>query len=326
MKVQKRPDPKALSWGRLTVMALSGLCLASSDSPALGAAEVGQEAAAQKIYASPRQAADALAVAWHNGRTADLLEILGAAGEKLVSSGDPVAEKHARDRLALLYEKRHRIEAEGESKAIIVMGDEDWPYPIPLVKQEAGWRFDVVAGAQEVVDRRVGRNELDAIQLCRTYVEAQRAFAAKDRSGNGPHEYAQKLMSSEGKHDGLYWPVAEGEEESPVGPLVAQAEAGGYGAATAEGKAPFKGYYYRILTEQGPHADGGARNYLVGGRMTGGFALVAYPSGYLSSGIMTFVVNQDGIVFQKNLGPETKTIAENMTAYDPDNSWKAVEQ
>lgn len=323
MKDRKRLDLSRLGSRAITQ---SGARLACIGFLSVSAAGISPEAAAQMAYASPEQAAEALAAAWHGGQTADLLKIFGPDGEKLVTSGDPVAEKRARAKLSSSYDKRHRIESEGEGKAIIVMGDERWPYPIPLVRQEAGWRFDVAAGAQEIVDRRVGRNELNAIQLCRTYVEAQREFADKDRLGNGHHEFAQRIASSEGQHDGLYWRPSDGEPESRFGRLVAEAEARGYAAPDAEGKTPFEGYYFRILTEQGPNAEGGAKNYLVDGHMTGGFALVAFPSGYLSSGIMTFIVNQDGIVFQKNLGADTKDIAEHITSYDPDRSWSIVER
>jgi hypothetical protein len=315
-----------VAWGHLTIIALSGAWLACTGSLSVSAAETGREAAPQITYPSPEQAAEALAAAWHGGQTADLLKIFGPEGEKLVSSGDPVAEKRVRAKLSSSYDKWHRIENDGKDKAIIVMGEDRWPYPIPLVKQEARWRFDVAAGAQEIIDRRVGRNELNAIQLCRAFVEAQREFAAKDRLGNGHHEFAQKIASGEGQHDGLYGHLSDGDQESAFEALVAEAEAGGYGVLDAEGKAPLKGYYFRILTEQGQNADGGAKKYLADGHMTGGFALVAFPSGYLSSGIMTFMVNQDGIVFQKNLGAETKDVAERMTAYDPDQTWSIVER
>lgn len=327
MTSQNQFNPKAAYRWRLTAIALSCAWLATGGSPSVQAAEAGQEApSAQKTFASPEQAADALSAAWHGGQTADLLAIFGPAGEKLVSSGDPVAEKKVRDKFAASFDKKHRIQTDGESKATIIMGDEDWPYPIPLVKQDSVWRFDVEAGAQQIIDRRVGQNELNAIAVSRAYVEAQRDFAAKDRTGNKLHEYAQKIASSEGTHDGLFWRAAEGEEESPFGPLMAGAEASGYGVPNLEGKAPFKGYYYRILTQQGPNADGGARNYIANGHMTGGFAMVAFPSKYRSSGVMTFIVNQDGIVFQKNLGAETRDIAEHITAYDPDQSWKMLEK
>ena len=279
---------------------------------------------AGKTFASPERAAEALAAAWHTGRTSELLEIFGPAGQKLVRSGDPVAERDARQHFAASYDQRHRIERDGGGEAILVIGNEDWPYPIPIVKQGSAWRFDVTAGAEQVLDRRIGRNELHAIQVARAYVEAQRDYAAKDRMGDGQHEYAQQVASTDGKHDGLYWPVAAGAEESPLGPLVATAETKGYAAppASAGGRSPLEGYYFRILTAQGPHAPGGAKSYVVNGHMTAGFALIAYPAKWGDSGVMTFVVSQNGIVFQKNLGPQTEGHARQITAYDPDRTWK----
>jgi len=281
-------------------------------------------AAGQKMFASPEAAVKALAAAWRSGKKRDLLVIFGRAGGKLVSSGDPVAEKQAREKLASSFDEAHRLESEGERKVIIVLGKDEWPYPIPLVRQGSTWRFDVNAGAQQIIDRRVGRNELNAIEVCRAYVEAQRDYASEDRLGDGLHEYAERVLSSEGKHDGLYWQSSQGAEESPLGPLIATAEAEGYGKKSAEGQAPFHGYFYRILTRQGKSASGGARDYKVNGHLTGGFALVAFPARYGDSGIMTFVVNQDGIVFEKNLGPKTVSIAGRITEYNPDQTWKIV--
>lgn len=284
------------------------------------------DASAQRAFATPDQAAEALASAWQSGSSDSLLAIFGPDGAKLVSSGDPVAERYARDRLAAAYAEQHHIEPANDGRTQIVLGKDDWPYPIPLVKQEEGWVFDVKDGAQQIVDRRVGRNELDAIESCRTFVQAQDDYASRDPMGTGLHEYAQKIASSEGKRDGLYWPVSEGEQESPLGPLVAAAEAQGYGRTSAEGLTPFHGYYFRILTRQGRHADGGPKDYLVNGHLTRGFALLAYPAKYGDSGVMTFIVSKAGIVFEKNLGPDTATIAAKITEYDPDRSWRVVRQ
>ena len=196
--------------------------------------------------------------------------------------------------------------------------------PIPVVEQGNRWHFDTQASAQKIIDRRVGRNELNVIEVCRAYVAAQREYASKDRLGDGLHEYAQTLESNSGQHDGLYWDAAAGEEQSPFGPLVARARVEGYTGEGRHGRsAPYHGYYFRILTSQGPHAPGGARNYLVGGHMTGGFALLASPAKWGDSGIMSFLVNQDGIVFQKNLGPDTAQLARQITQYDPDLGWTA---
>lgn len=277
-------------------------------------------AAAQRIFASPGQAAEALAAAWRSGGQNALLAIFGPAGARLVNSGDPVAEKAARRRLAASYDEAHRLEAEGAGRRVIVLGRDQWAYPIPLARRGAGWRFDVKAGAQQIIDRRIGRDELNAIAVSRAYVEAQRDYAAQEPLG----QYAQRVASSEGKRDGLYWRVPAGGEESPLGPLVVAAEAEGYGAASAAGRAPFHGYFYRILKRQGPSAPGGAKDYLVNGRLTGGFGLVAFPAIYGNSGVMTFIVNQGGVVFEKNFGPDTAAIAGRIAAYDPDASWRVA--
>jgi hypothetical protein len=276
----------------------------------------------QRVFSSPEAAAEAVAAAWRSRSKDDLLAIFGPAGEKLVSSGDPVAESHAWERLASAYDEAHRIESDGPAKAILVLGQEDWPYPIPIIKGDSDWRFDAGAGAEQIIDRRIGRNELNAIGVCHAYVEAQYDYISEDRSGNGIHEFAQRVLSSKGKHDGLYWPASSGAEESPLGPLVAAAEAQGYGRESAEGQAPFHGYFYKILTRQGQNAYGGVRDYMAGGHLKGGFALVAFPASYAQSGVMTFLVNQDGIVFEKNLGPDTAELARVMTEYNPDETWK----
>ncbi|MDR3472363.1 MAG: DUF2950 domain-containing protein [Devosia sp.] len=317
-QIETRVGRWALRWA----VVLSVSLLALGDAASGRAAQRGGE-----TFASPEQAVGALADAWHGGRAADLLKIFGPAGQKLVTSGDPVAERNARRRFATSYDQRHRIEHGGGGEAILVIGNEDWPYPIPIVRQGSGWRFDVKAGAEQVLDRRIGRNELNAIAVCRAYVEAQRDYAAKDPLRSGLHEYAQQVASTEGKRNGLYWPAAAGASESPLGPLVATAEAKGYSAPppTAGARAPVYGYYFRILMAQGAQAPGGAKTYLVGGHMTGGFALIAYPAKWGDSGVMTFVVNQTGIVFEKNLGPDTTSTARRITAYNPDRSWKIAQ-
>ncbi|MGA2793394.1 MAG: DUF2950 domain-containing protein [Roseiarcus sp.] len=304
----------------LTGLVLSIALAVSAALPSAGAAAV-----AQRTFSSPEQAAEALAAAWRSGDKSEVLAIFGSAADKLVNSGDVVAEKAARERLASSYDEAHRLDLEGADKAVIVLGKDEWPYPIPLLKQGAGWRFDVKAGAEQIIDRRIGRNELNAIAVCRAYVEAQREYAGKDRLGDGLRQYAQRVASTEGKHDGLFWRTPEGGEESPLGPLVVAAEAQGYRAASAEGRAPFHGYFYRILTRQGQSAPGGARDYLANGHLTGGFALVAFPATYGDSGVMTFIVSQDGIVFEKNLGPNTADVARRIAAYDPDATWRVAQ-
>jgi hypothetical protein len=284
-----------------------------------------QAAVPQETFSSPQGAADALARAWRTNSKPDLEKIFGPAGVKLVSSGDEVADKNVKTRLAAAYDAQHCIVSLGEQSALLVIGKEGFPFPIPLAKQGTRWHFDTAAGAEEILDRRIGRNEINAIRVCRAYVEAQRDYAEQDAAAAGLHEYAMKIASSGGKHDGLYWEAKPGEEPSPLGPLIAAAADEGYSVASkTQVLAPYHGYRYRILTAQGPHAPGSARSYIDNGHMTGGFALVAYPAEYGNSGVMTFIVNQDGIVFQKNLGKNTARLARQMTAYDPDRSWKVA--
>jgi hypothetical protein len=277
--------------------------------------------APQRDFATPEQAIDALIAAVRSNDQHAQLRILGPSGEKLIHSGDRVADRAGRRRLIEAYEAAHRIEVEAASATLIV-GQEDWALPIPVVKQAERWHFDTQASAQKIIDRRVGRNELNVIEVCRAYVAAQREYASRDRLGDGLHEYAQSFESHAGQHDGLYWEAAASEEQSPLGPLAASAHAEGYPGEGLHGRRlPYHGYYFRILKSQGNHAPGGARNYLVGGHMTGGFALLGFPAKWGDSGVMTFMVNQDGIVFQKNLGPDTEQLAREITQYDPDLSW-----
>jgi len=272
-------------------------------------------------FESPEQAVAALILAARNGNTDDLLKVLGPESKKLVTSGDTVADGQARAKFVADFDAASKIIRQGDVRAILVIGKDEWPFPIPVVRQKASWRFDAKAGAQELIDRRVGANELDTIEVCHAYVDAQREYATKDRNNDDFLEYAQKFVSSPNKHDGLYWPAQAGEEESPIGPLFASARAEGYAASRGK-PTPYHGYYYRILKAQGPHAPGGAVDYVVRGHMVGGFALVAFPAQYGASGIMTFIVNHDGDVFQKDLGPNTAKIARSMVRYDPDASWK----
>ncbi|MGO8916823.1 MAG: DUF2950 domain-containing protein [Stellaceae bacterium] len=280
---------------------------------------------AQQSFASPEQAAEALFAANQANDKNQLLTIFGSGGGKLVGSGDPVADRHGRARFAAAYGERHEIEQQGADKAVLLIGAEEWPFPIPLVRAGDGWRFDTKAGREEILNRRIGRNELNAIEVSRAFVEAEREYHADDPLGDGSHEYTQHFVSRKDKHDGLYWPVAAGEKPSPMGPLIANARAEGYGARKAKGKpAPYHGYYYKILTRQGPHAPGGAQDYVVDGHLVGGFALVAFPAKYGASGVMTFVVNQQGVVYQRNLGRDAAAAARAMTAYDPDDGWTPV--
>jgi len=305
---------------RVLQLALAAVLLAGASSPGGGAGTP------QRTFPSPEQAAEALVAATRQAGTRALLEILGPEGRALVHSGDRVADQRGRARFVAAFDAFHTIEMAGPDRAIIVVGPERWPVPIPLVREGGAWRFDTKAAAQEILDRRIGRNELSVIEVCRAYVMAQRDYAALDPLGNGLQEFAQRLASTAGTRDGLYWPVKPGEEESPLGPLVARARAEGYGGAPAQEKpSPYHGYYYRILTRQGAHAPGGPASYVVDGHMARGFALLAFPAKHGQSGLMTFIVNQVGIVYQKNLGPNTAAIARRTTEYDPDPTWTAVE-
>ncbi|HYB08226.1 MAG TPA: DUF2950 domain-containing protein [Alphaproteobacteria bacterium] len=276
--------------------------------------------AKQLDFASADQAVEALAAAVRANDTAELLKILGPGGRNLVFSGDPISDKEGRAGFAERFDHEHKLQMEGDDKATLSIGNEEWPFPIPLVKAGERWHFDTKTGVAEILARRVGRNELNTIEVCRAYVDAQHEYATTHASGSPYMEYAQKFMSTSGKRDGLYWPVADGETPSPMGPLVAGARAEGYSSE----REPYHGYYYKILTRQGPNAQGGAYDYVVHNRMIGGFALVAFPVKYGDSGVMTFLVNHDGIVYQKDLGPKTAEIARRMSAFNPDSTWTEV--
>jgi hypothetical protein len=278
-------------------------------------------AGAQQLFQTPEDAGKALAEAAKSGDVRAIMRVLGTEGADLTSSGDPVADTATRKRFLQSYEAKHRIAMDGADKAMLMIGEGDWPFPIPLIRRNEIWRFDAAAGRQEILQRRIGRNELSAIQASRAYVDAQEEYADQDRTGTGVGVYAQRIVSRPGKKDGLFWPAQAGGA-SPLGELVARASAEGY--RIGPGRQAFHGYYYKVLTRQGPNAKGGALDYIVRGRMIGGFALVAYPAEYDSSGVMTFIVNQDGVVYEKDLGPNTLGIASNMTAFDPDQSWRKV--
>ena len=284
---------------------------------------VKKSASHQRNFATPAGAAAALLEAVRAADPKQIHSVLGPGSGKLISSGDPVEDARRRERFIAAYEEAVKIEAAGESKATLFLGAQQWPFPFPLLKTATGWRFDVKSGAEEILNRRIGRNERSAIQVCLAYVDAQREYATKDRDENGLLEYAQKLISAPGKQDGLYWDTADGEPLSPLGPLSTQAKHEGY---LDLGQAPYHGYYYRILTAQGEHAEGGAYDYRVDGKMIGGFALVAYPARWGASGVMTFVCNHSGVVYEKNLGKDTTSLAQSMTLYDPDSTWQRPDE
>lgn len=281
-------------------------------------------ALAQQDYKTPQAAVDALVASAKSGDEKAALVVLGHRGEDIISSGDKVADEAARARFVASYDAKHEITMLGDKKAILVIGDKDYPFPIPMERNKKGtWSFDTEEGRREILYRRIGRNELDTIQTCLAFVDAQDEYAAKDRTGAGAGVYAQRFISTPGKKDGLYWPTAQGEEESPLGELFAEATRQGYRAG--EGRVPYHGYYFKILTKQGAAAAGGAADYIVNGEMIGGFALVAYPAQYRNSGVMTFIINYKGTVFQKDLGANAAKIAEKMTSFNPDPTWSKVD-
>jgi hypothetical protein len=281
----------------------------------------GAAASAQDLYPTPEQAVQALLAAVESEQPAAMQAVFGPNAQEL-GSGDPVADASDRSRFLAQAAAGRRVQVQGEDRAELLLGPEDWPFAVPLVREEGGWRFDTAAGLEELANRRIGRNELHAIATARAIVEAQHEYAARDPTGSGRHQYARRFASTEGRRDGLYWPAVEGTPESPLGPLVAQAIREGYGGSG--GGAPYHGYYYRILEAQGEHAAGGARSYLQDGHMVGGFALVAYPAEYGRSGIMTLIVDSRGLMFQRDLGPETETLAAAIDAYDPGPDWVPV--
>jgi len=291
----------------LRVLALSGLLLLMPP------------AQAQQSFTNPDDAASALATAVRSGMKQDILKVLGADGEDIVSSGDDVADADVRSKFVSAYDAKHSVKVDGK-KATLIIGADDFPFPVPLVQTRAGWKFDTAAGRQEILYRRIGRNELDTIQTCLAFVDAEDDYADKDR-GDGVGVYAQHVVSTPGKKDGLFWP--SDNNDSPLGQLAADASAEGYKAGSEP--QPYHGYYYRILTQQGASAPGGAMSYIVNGKMIGGFALVAYPADYGNSGVMTFIVNHAGTVYQKDLGGDTEARAKSMTSFDPDKTWTKVE-
>jgi hypothetical protein len=277
---------------------------------------------AQKSFATPEEGAAALFTAVKANDVAAIRAILGPDGSKLMQSGDKVSDEQRRARFVAAYNQANRIALEGDAKAVLLTGKDEWPMPIPLVKSAKGWRFDTAAGKDEVLKRRIGRNELSAIQVCLSIVDAQREYVSKDQDGDGLMEYAAKFASTPGKHDGLFWETRGSDTASPLGPLVAAAAKEGYAKSGAQPLSPYHGYYYRILTRQGKDAKGGELDYMVRRQLIGGFAVVAYPARYGASGVMTFIVNHDGIVYEKDLGPNTSAVAAKITAFNPDATWK----
>jgi len=281
----------------------------------------------QKKFKSPEDAVKALVEAAKNNDTEELLAIFGPEGKDIISSGDAVADRRARERFVKTAGDSVKFSKLDDKTVLLVIGKDECPYPIPIMKLGQEWAFSTEEGKQEIINRRIGRNELNTIQVSLGYVDAQHEYASKDRNGDGVLQYAQHFVSHEGKKDGLYWEAGPGEERSPLGPLIARATEEGYTVRKkGEKHTPYYGYYFKILKSQGSNAPGGELDYVTNGKMISGFGLVAYPAQYGVSGIMTFIVNQQGILYEKNIGPKTEEIAKAMTKYDPDKTWKQVEQ
>jgi len=278
-----------------------------------------------RSFASAEEAVDALIAALQAGDNAQLNLLFGPGSEELVSSGDDVADANDRAAFVESYSVKHELVPEGDAKVVLQVGENDWPVPVPLVQRDGRWYFDGAEGVDEIIYRRVGRNELGAIDVCRGFVAAQNEYASEGRDGNPPGYYAAYLISDEGTQNGLYWPTAEDEPESPAGEFVAAAAGEGYRRAASGEPTPYHGYYYRMLYAQGANAPGGALEYFAEGRLVNGFALIAWPADYGVSGVKTFMVNQDGVVYEKDLGEETAAAVTTIELFDPDASWSTVD-
>jgi Protein of unknown function (DUF2950) len=283
------------------------------------------DAATQQVFPSPNAAVSALVAANKADDTKSLSSILGPDSDQVLSSGDPVADKNAREDFARRYHEMHRLAYDDQGRVILYIGAGNWPVPIPLVKKDSGWVFDTAAGKEELLFRRIGRNELFTIKVLEDLADAQSEYASEAHDG-GEGQFAQKILSDPGKHNGLYWETTEGQPESPIGPLVASATAEGYKKDSGGNPVPFHGYYYKVLEGQGKNAPGGAKKYLVDGKMIHGFAFLAYPAEYRASGVMTFMINQDGVIVQKDLGPDTANLASAIVEYNPDKTWQEVDE
>ncbi len=290
----------------------------------LASTAIAATSSGQQVFPSAAAAAKALVAAAHNDDMTALTSILGGDAKEILSSGDPIADNNARENIVTKYNEMNRLGYDEKGRVILYLGADNWPFPIPLVKKAGGWVYDTAAGKRELLYRRIGRNELFTIDVLADLSEAQQEYASETLDDGGIKQFAQKIQSDPGKHDGLYWPVSSGEEESPIGPLMAGATAEGYKTGTGT-PIPFHGYYYRVLTRQGKNAPGGAKDYLEQGKMTQGFAFLAYPATYRASGVMTFMINQDGVIVQKDLGTDTAKVANEITEYNPDNSWEEVD-
>jgi hypothetical protein len=284
------------------------------------------QTAKHRTFATPEEAVKALAGAAKSSDLDALLAIFGSEGQELIASSDPATARMNRQVFTVSVAEQWHLEDSGANRKTLVIGNENWPFPVPITKDSAGWRFDTAAGKEEVLARRIGRNELTVIESARAYVTAQRRYAEHGHDGNPAGIYATKFDSDPGKENGLYWPTSKGQKPSPLGPLVGQAAMEGRPVGGDRSQpSPFHGYYFKILTAQGPAGPGGAKNYMVKGQMTGGFALIAWPAEYDVTAVMTFIVGADGVVREKDLGPKTDSAARSLTVYNPDASWRRVQ-
>jgi len=326
--LESREMPVRLTVGklgrRLAELAVLMFAILSISSHALSiAATKGSE---PRIFRSPGSAAAALVEAARADDLKEMTAILGSDAKEIISSGDPVADNNAREEFTRRYDQMHRLAHDDQGRVILYVGAENWPLPIPIVKRGDGWAFDSAAGEEEMLYQRVGKNELFTIDVLEELADAQLEYADRERDASGVAQYAQTIFSSPGKKDGLYWPTKEGEPESPIGPLIADATAEGYQRDPSGRPAPFHGYYYKVLTGQGAAAPGGASDYIEDGKMTRGFAFLAYPADYRASGVMTFMIDKAGVVVEKDLGPDTEKIAPTITTFNPDSSWFELQE
>jgi Protein of unknown function (DUF2950) len=312
----RKPNFDKFDWTNLLEMAAVGILLAGG----FPVRSVGQQQG-QKTFSSPEEASNAFVTAAQSNDEKAMLDILGTDGKQIVSSGDETEDAQNRANFVERYREMHRLVKEPDGTVILYIGAKNWPTPIPLVNKGNSWYFDTDAGKKEILFRRIGRNEISTIRVCQELVAAQKEYYSTQHS-----EYAQKIFSDAGQQNGLYWKAADGGPQSPIGPLVAAAVAEGYAKDQNGAPTPYRGYYYHILTRQGKTAPGGAKSYIVNGKMTGGFAFVAYPAEYRSSGVMTFIVGVDGVVYQKDLGKKTEVLAKAMKEHNPDSSWRKAEE
>ena len=314
-----KPDRLRRLTARAVMVALPlvALCL-------LGSSDAAQALATeQRTFATPEAAVEALVESLNADDAADTIEILGPEHEESLIGGDEIAARENRKRAGAAATEKAELRYAGEGRKILIIGQRRWPVPFPIVQEGGKWRFDTEAGLEELVNRRIGRNELNAIDICRKYIDAQVDYASKDRDGDQVLEYAQQVMSSEGQQDGLYWDSVAGEELSPFGPLVADARDYLEGREPGD---PFKGYYFKLITRQGEDAIGGRYDYIINGNMIAGFALIAFPAEHGNSGVMTFNCSHAGRIHQKDLGPDGDLIAGAMAVYNPDSSWTLVDE